>query len=423
MAARHPVLVAVPDPWEPDLVATLESSRTLTVARRCLDLAEVLATAGAGRVVGAFVAPDLPGLDRETVARLHAQGVRVVAVLPPGLPDADPGVLAAAVTADSDVGECEQALDQASPAVSARAYADPSRSLGSDVLGPGHPLGSRVAAAAPTGQGQVVAVWGPVGAPGRTSVAVGLAEDLGYAAPALLVDADTYGPSIAQHLGLLDEAPGLAAACRAADAGVLDPAELSRRAPFAGDTLRVLTGLARADRWPELSATAMAEVLQVARRLVRWSVVDTGFCLEQDEELSYDTLAPRRNQATLTALEHADVVVAVGSADPVGLQRLLAGLDQLRQTFPECEPVVAVTRVRAAAVGREAQAQVVRTLRRYGGIGEVTCLPDDRAGYDAALLAGRTLTEWMPRSPVVDALAELAERVRAAVDGTERGVA
>ncbi len=40
----------------------------------------------------------------------------------------------------------------------------------------------------------------------------------------LLVDADTYGASVAQVLGLLDEAPGLAAAARAANSGRLDRA-------------------------------------------------------------------------------------------------------------------------------------------------------------------------------------------------------
>ena len=38
----------------------------------------------------------------------------------------------------------------------------------------------------------------------------------------LLVDADTYGGCVAQSLGLLDEAPGIAAACRAAEQGSLD---------------------------------------------------------------------------------------------------------------------------------------------------------------------------------------------------------
>jgi len=46
-----------------------------------------------------------------------------------------------------------------------------------------------------------------------------------------------------------------------------------------------------------------------------FTVVDCGFSLEQDEELSFDTAAPRRNGATLATLLAADTersVVAPG---------------------------------------------------------------------------------------------------------------
>ena len=56
-------------------------------------------------------------------------------------------------------------------------------------------------------------VWGPTGAPGRTTLAIGLAAELaGSGLPTVLVDADTYGASVAQCLGLLDESSGLATA-------------------------------------------------------------------------------------------------------------------------------------------------------------------------------------------------------------------
>lgn len=404
MAASFPVLVAVPDPWEGTLVTTLDQAPALTVLRRCADLAELLATAGTGRAAGAFVSPDLPGLDRPALQRLHNDGLAVVAVLPPGTPHADPGIIGAAVVADATAQTCEEALAQGAPQVRAHALADPARALVPATAGPARePV---------TGPGRVVAVWGPVGSPGRTSVAIGLAEDLGWEHPALLVDADTYGPSVAQTLGVLDEAPGLAAACRVAETGVLGPADLSRRAPFVGRSLRVLTGLTRPDRWPELSSPALEVVFGTARRLAGWTVVDTGFCLEADEELSYDTAAPRRNAATLTTLAEADVVVAVGAGDPVGLQRLLTGLEQLaRVGVPD--PLVVLTRVRAAVVGRRPRDHLTELLRRHGGITEVTCIPEDRAGYDAALLAGRTLAEQSPGSPAVAAIADLADRVRA----------
>src|SRR5207253_8718402 len=94
-------------------------------------------------------------------------------------------------------------------------------------------------------------------------------------------------------------------------------------------TLSVLTGIATPQRWPELRPSAVEVVLTLARTLAAVTVVDCGFCLEQDEELSYDTLAPRRNGATLAALDSADLVVVVGSAEPVGVRRLVHGLADL----------------------------------------------------------------------------------------------
>ena len=143
--------------------------------------------------------------------------------------------------------------------------------------------------------------------------------------PTLLADADVYGGVVAQVLGFLDEAPGLAAAARLANNGQLDVAALAAAAPQAAPHLRVLTGISRADRWPELRPSALEQVWLLCRSLAAVTVVDLGFCLEQDEELSFDTAAPRRNGATLATLDAADTVLAVGTADPVGMQRLVRG--------------------------------------------------------------------------------------------------
>jgi hypothetical protein len=71
-----------------------------------------------------------------------------------------------------------------------------------------------------------------------------------------------------------------------------------------------------------------------ARRVSTTTVVDCGFGLDVDEELSFDTSAPQRNAATLSVLAEADAVLAVGVADPVGLQRLVRGLQDLADVLP-----------------------------------------------------------------------------------------
>ena len=50
----------------------------------------------------------------------------------------------------------------------------------------------------------------------------------------------------------------------------------------------------KAERWPELRGAALERVLEVARSLAEVVVVDVGFCLEDDEELSYCLLYTSR---------------------------------------------------------------------------------------------------------------------------------
>lgn len=69
------------------------------------------------------------------------------------------------------------------------------------------------APSAPHAGGSVVTVWGPTGAPGRTTAAVSLAVEIAATgARAALVDADSIGAAVAPSLGLFDEAPGFACA-------------------------------------------------------------------------------------------------------------------------------------------------------------------------------------------------------------------
>ena len=260
----------------------------------------------------------------------------------------------------------------------------------------------------PPKPGRVTAVWGPAGAPGRTTTAIAVASELAAAGLRVaLVDADTVGAAIAPSLGLLDEAPGLAAACRLAAAGALTRQELDRVAQrYRGDRgdLLVLTGIGRPARWPELSADRVTKVLEQCRTWADHTVVDTGFNLEADEEIVSDLFAPRRNAATLAVLRAADTVVAVGAGDPVGLARYVRAFGDLVEIVEPHRVHALVGKVRQSAVGLGAAGQIRASLHRFGGIQDVTLVPSDPASCDAALLTARSLPEAAPRSPATAAV-------------------
>ena len=264
---------------------------------------------------------------------------------------------------------------------------------------------------APPRRGRVIAVWGPAGSPGRTTIAISIAAELAAAGHSVvLADADTHSASVAPALGLLDESPGFAAACRLAGAGSLDRLELERigqRYLSGHGSFWVLTGIGRPSRWPELSTERVARTLDECRRWVDFTIVDTGFSLESDEEISSDLFAPRRNAATLAALRGSDHVIAVGSADPVGLSRFLRAHVDLIELLETDRVTVVMNRIRSSAIGLNPAAQVTQALRRFGGISAPILVPHDQAAFDAAVLSGRTLRDVAGRSPARHAIGRL----------------
>ena len=418
-----PVLTAVTGTsWEAALVANLERTQAgITVVRRCVDLPDLLAAAAAGTARAVLLSAELRRLDRDALSRLAAARVAVVGLVAPGDDEAEQRLrqlgLQHVLPADSPPGDIAAAVTQAlMEHADSDAYSTPMAALpdlDQEQSAAGRHAAAGFEAPVEAGSGRLVAVWGPTGAPGRTTVAVGLASELaGSGVHTLLADADVYGGVVAQVLGFLDEAPGLAAAVRLANNGQLDLAALAKVAPVAVPRLRVLTGISRAARWPELRPSALEQVWSLARSLAAVTVVDCGFALEQDEELSFDTAAPRRNGATLATLEQADTVVAVGAADPVGMQRLVRGLAELREVVPSVLPRVVLNQVRRATVGGgDPHVQLAEALDRYAGIREVDFVPYDRDAMDLAVLQGRALAEVAAESPARQALARIAASI------------
>lgn len=415
--------------WENDLVAELDRPGSgMSVVRRCVDIADVLTAATTGQASVVVLSAELRRLDTEALQRLAAAGIAVVGIYPATDPRVkvrlerigvrhcvadDVGAtavlaIARVALADLAAGPAPSKTGSELPASSAailRGVADPRFAL--SFLNRPPELDIPVLARSdPPSRGRVVAIWGPAGSPGRTMLASNLAVEWAEAGtPTLLIDADVYGGVLASAFGLLDESPGLAGACRQAANGRLDLAELTRLVWAIGANLRLLTGVTRADRWPEVRPSAIPSVLGVARSMAPLTVVDCGFCLEADEEITFDTAAPRRNGATLAVLTEADVILVVGSADPPGMERLIRGLAELREVFPSSGPLVVLNRSRRTAASAD-EASIA--LQRFAGLPVAAILPEDRAATDKAWAAGIPLSLAAPGSPLRTAIRGLA---------------
>ncbi|MBD8063045.1 AAA family ATPase [Oceanitalea stevensii] len=394
------VLLALTGPDEAELVSLLDAPGTgLQVVRRCADVPEVVAAGLAGLGSLAVLSAELPGLDRPVLRQLAGSGVRTVLVA--AEEDAERCRALGATTVTWEAAGAEEW---------ARVVAELAGSEPAVVAAPAPPVPEDTGDPA----GRVAVVWGPRGSPGRTTVAVNLAQELSDRGEVLLVDADTEAPSVTQVLGVLDETAGLAAAARLAGDGRLDAGSLRSLTRRLERGPRLLTGLTRADRWRELPAASLDVVWERARELAGWTVVDVGAGIDDPVGGLTGGIAPRRHQAALSALGAADVVVVVGAAEPVGMHRLVMALQELSEsgvTAPHAQRVVVVNRVRGSATGASPEQAVVESLARFAGVSAPVLVPDDRPALDRAVLRGATLAEVAPGSRARTALRDLAERV------------
>ncbi|MCX6400948.1 MAG: hypothetical protein NTX33_13600 [Propionibacteriales bacterium] len=372
------LLVSSGAAWEARGLAALQAHPGTVVLKRCVDVDDLLAAASTGQAEVAVLGVDLPGLDQTVVDDLTRYGVRVVGVAAdPDLTQPRAARIGIATVLDAarvdDLGALVTALpaDATLPAIAvALPGEDPPPSLDGAMVG------------------RIIAVWGPGGAPGRTTLAGGIAAELARRGlGTLLIDADPHGGAVAQQLGILDEVSGLLAAARLVAAGTLEQrfASVQRRL---SDQLRVITGLPRADRWVEVRPGALTEIAEAGRRGGQ-VVIDTGFSVERD--LASDLGRPGRNDLTREALEIADEVLLVGAADPVGLARLARAITELHELRPAAPVRVVVNRMRPSLGWREAD--VLTMLAGFGASLGVHFLPDDQPAVDRALVAGRLLVE------------------------------
>ena len=278
-------------------------------------------------------------------------------------------------------------------------------------------------AARPAGDergGRIVLVWGPHGAPGRSTVAASLAHGLAACGGAILVDADVEAPSLVQLLGMPEDSSALAGAARLATHGRLDAESFRRILAPVGDGLFLLGGLGRSGRWRELPPASMTEVWAQCRRAAAWTVVDVAGG-PADDDVDDFTLEPGRGAVTADLVSHADVILVVGGADPVGVRRLLQLLDEMGASMnPAGRVEVVINRVRASAAGPSPQQALREALARFGGLEDIVLLPDDAATADACLLQGCTVLEQVPASALGKALSALVDRIDPQVAAVRR---
>ena len=406
------ILAAIGVPGESELVAAAPQAGVV-IARRSLDAADLVAAAAIDTSIPIVLTSTVSRISPDIVTRLSS-GNRVVIGLATDEASAR-ALLALGVVriihAHSDAAET---------------MADLATEIATEITGvwgTGMWEEEPVTSGSRESGGQLIAVWAPPGAPGRTSVALGLADDSARnQRSACVVDADTYAPSICFCLGILEEASGIVVASRHADNGTLTPRSLRLSSSLLRDGLHVLGGLPQPDRWPDLRHSAAETLWSTCRETFDTTVIDVGPCLEQEGGLLHhggaSMLSTRRNAVAITALAQADALVAVTRPDALSMSRLLTHLPVIADLEPKLPVVLAVIES-----GHRRRGQSVEELIRAAGFPmPVRWIPWDPDGYRAALSKGALLSEVAPRSTVRKAMAALRRCVHEQMPGVMPGV-
>jgi MinD-like ATPase involved in chromosome partitioning or flagellar assembly len=263
----------------------------------------------------------------------------------------------------------------------------------------------------PAAKAEVIAVWGPMGSTGKTTLSINVAHELAAAGMSvLLIDADTYSPSLEIQLNLVDHPAGLAAACRLASQDRLTTDEIRRLSQLievSGSQIHAMTGISSAVRWPEVTSEKLEKLISVAATEFDYLILDVGSSLDSSSQQIASGF--NRNMATHTCLELAHQVIALGLGDPVGIRRYIMARQELQELKLEAEILTVINRVRPSVIGRNPKQQISDTLSRFSNLEIHAFLPDEPETLDRCILESTPIAVARRKSAVRQAISQLVK--------------
>lgn len=260
---------------------------------------------------------------------------------------------------------------------------------------------------------QIVSCWGPLGSTGKTSMAINVAFELANAANrVLLIDLDTYAPSIETQLNLIDHPAGLAAACRLASQDRLTEAEilrLSQTVQISNNNLSVMTGISSPARWPEISPDKIDTLLDVAANYFDFIILDVAS--EILDSVQQPISGIERNAATIAALQNSNIVLTLGSGDPIGIRRYILARQELKSLRLDADIFAVINRVRTGAIGHKPKVQISDTLMRFASIEVDAFVPDEPATFDQCIRESIPLAIAKRKSAARQSISAITKRL------------
>lgn len=345
----------------------------ISVQRRCVDGIDIRAAIQVVECHGVIVSDATPRIDQDLIAELRELDIPLIAITS----DCE-------AWSDQGVTKFVQ-LDDKNPLLALKLVSELLRGQLPPIVEESKLTGIHIA----------VAGFG--GASGRTTTVKELSLQLSQLnMRTVMIDADTYGPSLDQELGLDASTNGLLELCRVLEKKSAKGKLFSDLITQLRTGLSVVPGLPRVSRWTDLRISALREMWQESKENFDAVVTDVGAILEVDQSMLHETSLPRRHAASLTALECADVTIICARADSVGIARLVRGYLEFHELFAKSSVYVLLW-----GIMNEAQARDLKNaVTRHTGIESVTCIDLDWELSRKALHQTTFISALNPRSEV-----------------------
>lgn len=257
-----------------------------------------------------------------------------------------------------------------------------------------------------------VAVWSPVGSPGKSSIALALAACLAASSRSVaLVDADTHAPALDIMLGLQQRTAGLLAVARLARQDRYSDDEHERLVTAVGpgkSKVQFVAGLASLPRWSELEPIGLKAAFEQLSSRSEIQIFDLASPL--DSALIEPEFATQRNTTTRYLLSQCATTLVVTSPEPVSIARLIADFGEVRHQAPG-RILIVVNRFRTSTLGTNAKRQITDVLRQQLGEFEIFFVPDEPALFDAAIAKATSVAWLRPRSSATRAVRNIADAI------------
>lgn len=368
------VLLAINDSeWELEMGRAISESSSLKIARRCVDLAEVLTMLEIDNHQAVVFSSELPGLDLSAIARIKEKNCLAIGVFNEG------NFGQAEFLSEIEV---EQVISFTP--VTAAVFINNLLFCLNQFLS--------ITTTGEVNQGVIpglIAVWGTEGAPGRTSLAIDLATRLNTNdAPTLLLDADVQAPSVGASLGIAEEISGISAAMHLAQNGKLNQDTLGECLKRDLKGLAVLTGVLNPNRWIEMRSGGLEKLLKLASEEFTHQIIDINASLPDQRDSNFPEFDSTVRYGHLkTIFRLSEKVIFVAKANPLGIIRT-AEILQNQDLFDSEKLLVVVNQINHYSFSKYGIKLMQEVLHRFVPAHRIWYHPAFNEEYAKAWLEG-----------------------------------